>query len=263
MRRMSTTTTTATATTSTSAEDTSRAIPFSCTGCGKCCQTIGSVYLSPDDVAQASKHLNLSPQQFIRTYASHTIQNAVKGAVTTTKDAATTSSSATTPWVVLRDSTNKEDAAAGASCIFLDTDTNQCQIYEARPAQCRTYPFWPSIVASVQDWNDECRRKGGDSDGPSYGAHNALLPEWTPEAGGCEGMRPIQIDPKNDDRWIAQDLASSFLSSSSSPPLSPSLSPESFTSTDEAIRCLYQYVQDHRRFPHGADEVPVSAAAPE
>jgi Fe-S-cluster containining protein len=230
-------------------------IPFACTGCGKCCQTVGSVYLSPDDVERARAHLKLSSRQFIHTYASHTIRH--DAATTTLTDAKGTSraTETTTPWVVLRDRTDKRDAASAsaaasdsaataASCIFLDTGTNQCRIYEARPTQCRTYPFWPSIVASVQDWNDECRR---NSDGSNY----PLLPEWTPDAGGCEGMRPIQIDQLNNDRWIAQAVASS----SSSP------SPECFTSTDDAIRFLYQYVQDHRRFPHDADEVPVDAAS--
>ena len=171
--------------------------------------------------------------------------------------------------------------AAAAACIFLDKHTNQCQIYEARPTQCRTYPFWPSIVESVQDWNDECRRSAADADTDSTGDSDnsnsdnsdsdnnvhptrTLLPEWTPDAGGCEGMRPIQIDPQDDDRWVARDLAAVSSSKSSSTNLKSSSppSPDSyFTSTNDAVRFLYQYVQDHRRFPHGADEVPVVAGA--
>jgi len=27
-------------------------------------------------------------------------------------------------------------------CIFFDRESNGCLIYEARPLQCRTFPFW-------------------------------------------------------------------------------------------------------------------------
>jgi Fe-S-cluster containining protein len=36
-------------------------------------------------------------------------------------------------------------------CIFLTSD-KKCSIYQARPTQCRTFPFWPHIVASSYDW---------------------------------------------------------------------------------------------------------------
>jgi hypothetical protein len=29
------------------------------------------------------------------------------------------------------------------ACVALDQKTNQCTIYEHRPEQCRTFPFWP------------------------------------------------------------------------------------------------------------------------
>ena len=38
-------------------------------------------------------------------------------------------------------------------CIFLGE--NGCSIYEGRPLQCRTYPFWPSIVESRGNWESE------------------------------------------------------------------------------------------------------------
>jgi len=34
-------------------------------------------------------------------------------------------------------------------CIFWDS---LCTVYEARPLQCRTFPFWESIVASAKSW---------------------------------------------------------------------------------------------------------------
>ena len=38
-------------------------------------------------------------------------------------------------------------------CIFLTK--NGCSIYEGRPSQCRTYPFWESIVESRVNWESE------------------------------------------------------------------------------------------------------------
>lgn len=33
----------------------------------------------------------------------------------------------------------------GDACVFLD-DFGKCTIYEARPTQCRTFPFWPEYM---------------------------------------------------------------------------------------------------------------------
>jgi Fe-S-cluster containining protein len=35
-------------------------------------------------------------------------------------------------------------------CIFLVD--NLCMIYPVRPAQCRTYPFWPENIRTAADW---------------------------------------------------------------------------------------------------------------
>ncbi|MEJ2053584.1 MAG: YkgJ family cysteine cluster protein [Calditrichaceae bacterium] len=43
------------------------------------------------------------------------------------------------------------------SCVFLEN--NRCTIYEGRPKQCRTYPFWPENLKSVTRWQiigEEC-----------------------------------------------------------------------------------------------------------
>jgi Fe-S-cluster containining protein len=38
---------------------------------------------------------------------------------------------------------------ANYDCIFW---LNGCAVYEARPLQCRAYPFWPSTLASRNAW---------------------------------------------------------------------------------------------------------------
>ena len=45
-------------------------------------------------------------------------------------------------------------------CIFLGKD-NGCKVYEARPVQCRTYPFWPEVVNSRTSWTREAKRCEG------------------------------------------------------------------------------------------------------
>jgi Fe-S-cluster containining protein len=40
-------------------------------------------------------------------------------------------------------------------CIFLDADGKKCTIYEARPTQCRTYPYWPRLMDNYTEWESE------------------------------------------------------------------------------------------------------------
>jgi len=48
-------------------------------------------------------------------------------------------------------------------CIFLAPDGaggRKCRIYPVRPAQCRTWPFWPSNLSSPAAWaaaGDRCK----------------------------------------------------------------------------------------------------------
>jgi len=39
-------------------------------------------------------------------------------------------------------------------CVFLDRDTEKpsCKLYEARPLQCRTWPFWSENLQSKKAW---------------------------------------------------------------------------------------------------------------
>lgn len=44
----------------------------------------------------------------------------------------------------------------GLDCVFLDRTTIPgravCGVYEDRPAQCKTWPFWPSVVRTPVTW---------------------------------------------------------------------------------------------------------------
>jgi Fe-S-cluster containining protein len=45
-------------------------------------------------------------------------------------------------------------------CAFI-TPEDLCRIYSVRPKQCRSYPFWKSILASRRSWEREGRECPG------------------------------------------------------------------------------------------------------
>ena len=86
---------------------------FECTRCGNCCRNHGEysyVYLAEADLVALTSHLGLTRSEVLERWCS--------------SDGG---------WTVLR-----MDRPA---CPFLDTEGG-CQVYAARPKQCRTWPFW-------------------------------------------------------------------------------------------------------------------------
>ena len=158
-------------------------MPFACTECGKCCQRKdGDVYMSDKEVSKAAQFLNMDETTFIQTYSDHVLYDDNRNMI----------------WLHMKNNkrTNNADDADGSSssCVFLNEETKHCQIYPARPLQCIAYPFYPDLLSSPQNWNEECRRRDDDLESP--------LPAWTPATMGCEGMRPIDSTDtyiKNDD----------------------------------------------------------------
>ena len=51
-------------------------------------------------------------------------------------------------------------------CIFLKE--GKCSIYDVRPRQCRTYPFWPQNLRSPEAWARACRACEGIGQGRLY-----------------------------------------------------------------------------------------------
>jgi len=41
-------------------------------------------------------------------------------------------------------------------CIFYDRKSHGCSIYDVRPTQCRTFPFWDYFKSNAQELKDEC-----------------------------------------------------------------------------------------------------------
>ena len=53
-------------------------------------------------------------------------------------------------------------------CILLDPDTRKCTVYESRPIQCRTWPFWDSTLKKKKDWKETCEACPGAGKGKLY-----------------------------------------------------------------------------------------------
>lgn len=101
-------------------------IRFQCQGSGQCCVShgeFGFVYLDLADRQRMAKHLGLNTREFTKTYCDR-----VDGYFRL-----------------------KEDPARPA-CMFLKN--KRCGIYEARPTQCRTWPFWPEVM-NAKVWAKE------------------------------------------------------------------------------------------------------------
>ena len=103
---------------------------FSCTMCGNCCTgPEGYVLYTQTDAAAIAARIGISVDEFVRDY---------------TKD------------TMLGRSLKEKQTEFGLDCIFLDRTTIPgkaiCGIYEDRPAQCRTWPFWKSLVQSRRSW---------------------------------------------------------------------------------------------------------------
>jgi Fe-S-cluster containining protein len=105
-------------------------IKFECQGSGKCCVSHGEygfVYVTSNDRKQMAKLLGIATAQFTRKYCEKS------DGLFRLKDGS---------------STDPNDPEA-KPCIFLKK--KRCTIYEARPTQCRTWPFWPETM-SAKSW---------------------------------------------------------------------------------------------------------------
>ena len=102
-------------------------IRFECQGSGKCCvsrESYGFVYLSDSDIIRFSKYLKLTIKKFKEKYCQ-----------------------LTDGFIHLIERTELK-----GNCIFLKD--KKCSVYEGRPSQCRTWPFWNENMNS-KVWNED------------------------------------------------------------------------------------------------------------
>lgn len=101
---------------------------FECQGSGKCCTSHGQygyVFLTLEDRRRLANKLKISTQVFTRRYCER-------------RDGV---------WAL-------REVAGRPDCQFLSG--RACSVYEARPLQCRTWPFWPEVL-NPKTWSRDVK----------------------------------------------------------------------------------------------------------
>ncbi|HVO39138.1 MAG TPA: YkgJ family cysteine cluster protein [Spirochaetia bacterium] len=137
----------------------SAGLRFQCTRCSRCCRhTPGYVFLSEKDVAYLLPRLQVERSEFLRRYC----RRVRFGPVTR---------------LSLKEKPNLD-------CILWEN--GGCSVYDARPLQCRSFPFWSACVSSAEEWEFHAGRCPGIGTGPLH-------------------------DRKEIERWLALRLKEGFI----------------------------------------------------
>ncbi len=105
-------------------------LAFECTQCGNCCSGApGFVWVTKEEIGRISRYLGredgwLGNEHVRRVGLKHSLTEQADG-----------------------------------DCVFLKRKNGKalCSIYEVRPLQCRTWPFWPGNLKSESAWNSVAR----------------------------------------------------------------------------------------------------------
>jgi Fe-S-cluster containining protein len=126
-------------------------LAFDCGQCGRCCAgpDEGYVWISDSEIELLAQFLGATVEQVRRRNIRR----------------------------VGRRQTIIEDDAT-RDCMFLSArplENGQCRkgcsIYEARPTQCRTWPFWPINLSSPEAWSQAAQRCPGINRGNIHSFH--------------------------------------------------------------------------------------------
>jgi Fe-S-cluster containining protein len=112
---------------------------FKCTGCGDCCTGApGFVWVNNEEIATLAAEVGLGEEAFEEKYVRT---------------------------IGVRKSLNELE---NFDCVFFDGKTRKCKVYNARPRQCRTWPFWDSNVRTPEAWAATCNVCPGSGTGMLY-----------------------------------------------------------------------------------------------
>lgn len=111
---------------------------FDCSGCSKCCRhEPGFVFLAADDIRRLIASTGLAFRDFLRKF-TRLVDIGTGLAISLTE-------------------------TISMDCIFWN---DGCTVYEFRPVQCSTYPFWERLLETEQTWLSEARDCPGIGKGP-------------------------------------------------------------------------------------------------
>ncbi len=105
--------------------------PSTCESCeGKCCSgESGYIWVNIEEMENIAKFLQISFDEFTFKYIKKVRYKY--------------------SLIEKRDGENYE-------CIFFDSKSKRCTIYEVRPKQCRTFPFWDNFKKNIDEVVKEC-----------------------------------------------------------------------------------------------------------
>jgi Fe-S-cluster containining protein len=112
---------------------------FQCTQCGDCCTGApGYVWVNKAEIQQLAERMEMDVEQFERQYVRK---------------------------IGIRKSLKE---FPNGDCVLFAPETRRCTVYEQRPRQCRTWPFWDSNLRTPEAWEETCQVCPGSGRGKLY-----------------------------------------------------------------------------------------------
>ena len=105
--------------------------PNACETCeGRCCTgESGYIYVTKDEIIKIAQLLELEVNEFVKKYL---FKKGYKYSI--------------------REMMHNDSY----ECVFYNRESNGCNIYDARPLQCKTFPFWDYYKTRVDELKLEC-----------------------------------------------------------------------------------------------------------
>lgn len=114
-------------------------LKFRCSQCGDCCTGApGYVWVNKEEIEALARRFGIEVDAFERKYVRK---------------------------IGVRKSLVEY---SNGDCVFFDPEKRNCTVYEDRPRQCRTWPFWDSNVRTPEAWAATCEVCPGSGRGKLY-----------------------------------------------------------------------------------------------
>ena len=111
-------------------------LKFTCSQCGDCCTGApGFVWVNAEEIAGMAAIVGMTVEAFQKRYVRE---------------------------VGIRKSLTERP---NGDCELLDAKTRRCSVYQSRPRQCRTWPFWESNIKTPEAWQQTCEMCPGSGQG--------------------------------------------------------------------------------------------------
>jgi len=140
-------------------------LKFTCSQCGNCCTGgPGFVWISKEEIVRLAEFLQITPEETVEKYC-----HKVDGQFSLKEFR---NSAGNYDCVFLKE--EKVTAPAGKGGDAVIGTRRRCSVYEVRPLQCRTWPFWPENLWSRKTWDHAAKRCHGMNAGHRHFAREKI-----------------------------------------------------------------------------------------